>query len=888
MYTYCRKMGNRIFLREESGDPQTITKFSCDVYYPLTDESEAKYHSIYGKPLYKESFPSLKEAHDNLTEIENHITVYGAKNFGYQYIRDKFLGKTPITPDMIYIANIDIETARDNKGYSPAKIARCPITAITLHNIAEDMYTVWGYHADGYIPTKNNVRYISCSSEIDMLYKFVGFISCNYPHIITGWNSNLYDIPYIVNRINRMFNDDGITSAKLSPYGQVYAKDVKTAYGKHQQTYDIVGISCIDYMDLFKKFTYKKPENYKLDTVAHMILGDRKVDYSEYKNLQELYVKNFKKFIDYNIKDVNIVTRLDEKLNLFNLVLSLAYKVGVNFADVVSPVTTWDIFIYNAIMDKNMIPPIKMDDAEAGKYIGAFVKEPIIGMYKWLISCDLNSLYPHIQMGYNISPEKRVSEKNLPQALLDIKNKLIEETELSFTPFIEKRHSFNVFDAIDDILDDDFEYNYGEESEGSPEVLNGIQHLLDESIDLSILDEYNVCITPNGQFYRRDEDGFIPVILSGLYNERKAVKKSMIDDKKSMERDSSLNLTNTIAVKDTLQMALKILMNSEYGALGNQYFRYFDLRNAEAVTSSGQLAILWVQKHLNIFFNRILKTEGIDYVVYADTDSVYLNLEPIVEKFITDTDKNKIVDILDGWAKKVLQPEINNIYSRLAKYTNAHREKMVMAREVIADRGFWTGKKRYALNVYDNEGVRYAKPKTKIMGLECVRSSTPEFCRTYIKESIVKILTGEERTVQKYIDETKDLFMEQPPEDISFPRGVNDMEKWTSEKGLPLKGCPIAVKGAIIYNLFLKNNELTDEEIQSGDKIKFTYLKQPNIFRSPVLSYPPAMASLVYENLSKYIDREKQWNGTFYDPVNKIMKTVGWNGTKVNSIFDFC
>jgi DNA polymerase elongation subunit (family B) len=497
-------------------------------------------------------------------------------------------------------------------------------------------------------------------------------------------------------------------------------------------------------------------------------------------------------------------------------------------------------------MDQGIVPSCEIPNNESGKYVGAYVKEPIPGMYKWVVSCDLNSLYPHLQMGINISPEKRVPDSKLPDELKEIRNLL------SVTTY-------------------------------------GIDRLLDEEIDTSVLKKYNVTISPNGQFYRRDSDGFIPIILEGLYAERKAVKRSMLDDKQKMEDDPTSDLTNQIAAKNTLQMALKILMNSEYGAMGNQYFRYFDLRNAEAVTSSGQLAIRWVAKHLNIFLNNILQTENADYVIAIDTDSVYLNLEYLVEKFISkDLDTMKTVDILDGWASKVLEPEIERIYDRLANYINAHKQKMVMAREVIADKGFWTGKKRYALNVYDNEGVRYHDPKTKIMGLECVRSSVPEFCRNHIKKTIVKILSEDEESVQEFIVQVKDKFMEQPPEEISFPRGTNNIEKWIDDDGSIKKGCPVHVRGCIVYNNFLDKIGSVDEHIQSGDKIKFCNLQQPNIFRSHVVAYPPAVNKRIYEEMLDCINYEQQWIGTFYKPVEAIMECVGWTGEKIVRIDDFC
>ncbi len=843
MYTYCKKYGNKILLREHGGEVRTITKHSWDVY---VEDQEGKYNSIYGKPLRKESYPTVKKATDAVTDLEKYLNVYGAKNFGYQYIRDTYLRSVPITPDDLYIANIDIETGRDDKGYSSPKEARCPVTSITLLDVIANQYIVWGYHPDGYTPKADNVRYVNCYDEVDLLTKFIRFISLRHPDIITGWNVEQYDITYIYNRTMNIIEDAEDFLASMSPFGIVNEREAHDGFGHVNQVYDIIGVSVLDYLALFKKFTYTTPENYKLDTVAHLILGDSKIDYSEYANLQDLYDRNYEMFIDYNIKDVEIVTRLDNKLKLFDLILSVAYKAGINYNDVVSPVTTWDVLIYNAVMDKGIVPPAEMPNAEDGQYVGAYVKEPVPGMYKWIVSCDLNSLYPHLQMGINISPEKRVSDSKLPKELEDIR------------------------------------YDLGN-------TIDGIDALLNEEIDTSALRKYDVSLAPNGQFYKRDSDGFIPIILEGLYNERKAVKRSMLDDKQKMEDDPTLDLSDQISQKNTLQMALKILMNSEYGAMANKYFRYFDLRNAEGVTSSGQLAIMWVAKHLNIFLNRILKTKNGDYVVAIDTDSVYLNLDPLVQKFVKrDTTTERIVDVLDGWAKEILQPEINRIYDNLATYVNAHKQKMVMAREVIADKAFWTGKKRYALNVHDSEGVRYAKPKTKIMGLECVRSSVPEFCRDHIKSAIIKVLSDEEADVQEFIISIRDDFDEQPPEEISFPRGTNNIEKWVDDDGMPKKGCPIHVRGCIVYNKYLDDHDLTDEKIQSGDKIKFCNLKQPNIFRSHVVAYPPAMNPKAYEEMVDCIDYEAQWEGTFFKPVNVIMECVGWSGERVNKISEIC
>jgi DNA polymerase elongation subunit (family B) len=815
------------------------------VFLPSPD---GEYTSIYGEPLKRNTYHSVKSARDKIDDLGNYgIPLFGAKSFDYQYIRDKYIKPSvePIHPKNLYIANIDIETGRDENGYSPPSEARCPITAITMQDISAGIYYVFGWKPDNYNPKDKNVYYLHANSERDMLLKFVSFFSHRYPDIITGWNCDAYDIPYIVNRITRTMGELGDELVQqLSPFGRIYDSVKKDDFGNEVNKFTIVGISILDYLDLFKKFTYITPENYKLDTIAHLILGEQKIDYSEYGNLQNLFDDNYELFIDYNIKDVNLVARLDKKLKLFDLVLSVAYKAGINYNDVVSPVTTWDVLIYNAIMDQGMVPPISMPDTNDTAYIGAYVKEPIPKRYKWIISCDLNSLYPHLQMGINISPEKKLKDDEIPPELWEIRKKLNDP-------------------------------------------LTGIEKLLNEEIDTEPLRKYNVTVSPNGNFYRRDSDGFIPVILEGLYSERKAVKGSMLEDKKKMEANPDLDLTNQIAAKNTLQMALKILMNSEYGALANKFFRYFDITNAEAVTSSGQLAILWVAKHLNIFLNKLLGTTDEDYVIAIDTDSVYLNLEMLVEKFIGDAPKEKIVDILDKWANDILEPEIERIYKMLANYINSYKQKMVMKREVIADNGFWTGKKRYALNVYDSEGVRFAEPKVKIMGLECVRSSVPEFARNKIKDAITMILRNTEEETQEFIRKTEEEFFQQSPEEISFPRGTNNIEKW--RKGNEIKkGCPIHVRGCIVYNQYLDEIKSVDERIQSGDKIKFCYLRQPNLFRSSVISYPPVVNPEIYNEIKEMIDYEKQWEGTFYKPVQAMMQIVGWNAQKVIKIEDFC
>lgn len=848
MYTYCKQYGNKILLRDHKTGIQSIKDHEWELFFQLDKENEDEYtgyKSLYGKKLKRFVYKSIRDAKADIFDSQERMHIYGAKNFAYQYISDIYYGKDVITPELLYIANIDIETGRDEFGYSSATEARCPIISITIENISDGIFYVFGYHSDGYTPKKDNVKYFSFKNETDMLLGFISFFSKKYPDIITGWNVKLYDIPYIVNRVSRIFGENSIAHInRLSPFGIVNEANEKTSYGKILQCYDIIGINTLDYLSLFKKFTYITPENYKLDTVAELLLGKRKVDYSGYKHLQDLYEKNYELFIDYNIGDVFLVHEFDKKLHLFDLVLSVAYKAGINYSDVLSPVTTWDILIYNVIRPMKLIPPHDIIETEKKEqYMGAYVKDPKPSFYKWIISCDLNSLYPHLQMGINISPELRVPDDKLPKELEEIRKSLGSSSD-------------------------------------------GVERLLDESIDLSALKKYNVTISPNGQFYRSDRDGIIPTILEELYAERKKVKKEMLELKQVMENEGkSTELENVIATKNTMQMALKILMNSEYGALGNKYFRYFDVRNAEAVTSSGQLAIKWVAKHLNIFLNNMLKTKDVDYVIAIDTDSVYLHLDYLVKKFIPNSlDNEKIVNILSRWSSDILEPEIDRIYKELADYINSHKQKMVMKREVIASTGFWTGKKRYALNVHDSEGVRYAKPKPKIMGLESVRSTIPKICRDAIKDCIVIMLNDDEKTLHKFIIDFNDKFLRQEPEMISFTSGTNEIDKWIINGNGIKKGCPIHIRGCIVYNAFLDSITSTDERIQEGDKIKFCRLLTPNKLKSYVVSYPPIPNECIYDEIKTYIDKESQWQGSFFKPVESMAKVIGWNATPINRI----
>ena len=615
---------------------------------------------------------------------------------------------------------------------------------------------------------------------------------------------------------------------RLSPWGLVTEREIFVA-GRKQLFYDIGGVCQLDYLNLYKKFTYKAQESYRLDHIANVELGQKKLDHSEFDTFKDFYTNGWQKFVEYNIIDVELVDRLEDKMKLIELALTMAYDAKVNYNDVFFQVRMWDSIIYNDLKKRNIVIPPKKGSVKDEKYAGAYVKEPIPGRYDWVVSFDLNSLYPHLIMQYNISPET----------------------------LIEQRHPSATVDRF-----------------------------LNQEISLEMYADNAVCA--NGAMYRKDKRGFLPVLMERIYNERKVYKKKMLAAKQQYEKTPTKELEKEIARCNNVQMAKKIQLNSAYGAIGNQYFRYYKLANAEAITLSGQVSIRWIERKLNGYLNKLLKTEDKDYVIASDTDSVYLCLDALVSKVYGDApEKSKVVNFLDKACQTQIEPFIEKSYQELADYLNAYDQKMQMKRENIADRGIWTAKKRYILNVWDSEGVRYEEPKLKVMGIESVKSSTPAPCRSMLKDAFKIIMTRTEDEVISYIDECRKKFKSLPPEEISFPRSVSDVEKFRDRSTIYRKGTPIHVRGALLFNHYIKERKLTNKYslIQNGEKIKFCYLKIPNTIHENVFSFIQEFPREL--DLIKYVDYDLQFDKSFVEPLKAILDAIGWSVEKTVSLEDF-
>jgi len=818
-YTNVVCLGDYIFERGiENGLPFEDKKvFKPTLYIPTTSKTE--WRTLDDKPVAPIQWGTIKETRASLKKYEGveNMALYGHTNFNYSYIGETYPDTIDYNLEYMKIMYIDIEVGSEH-GFPDPEIASEEVTAITT-KMGDDIQ-VWG--CGEFRNDQENITYNKCGDERQLLEEFVMYWQRNCPHVISGWNTKTFDTPYLVNRIRNILNESWVK--KLSPWGFVKEQKIFGMGGRELQSYEIYGVSELDYMESYKKFTFKNHESYRLDHIANVELGQKKLDYSEVATLHELYKTDYQKFIEYNIQDVMLVDRLEKKMKLLELIISLAFLSKCNFIDVFAQTRMWDCIIYNHLLKEKVVIPQKKRARKGDMYEGAYVKAPQKGRHNWIVSFDLNSLYPHLIMQYNISPETILSTW---------------QDEMT------------------------------------------VNELLNKNFDTSIWKEKNITVTPNGSIYRRDKYGFLPNLMESMYNDRVKYKKKMLEEQKKGSNADP----NKLSQYYNYQQNLKIALNSAYGAMGNQWFRFYDERNAEAVTAAGQLSIQWAEKAVNNYLNKTLGTEDVDYIIAMDTDSLYVCLDSLVSR-IGITDKEKIIGFLDKACARI-EEVIEKSYNELADYMNAYQQKMVMKREVIADTGIWTAKKHYILNVHDSEGVRYEEPKLKIVGIEAVKSSTPFACRESLKEIFNIILSGTEDDVISYIEKFKEKFIGLDMEEIAFPRSVNGLKKYKDPATIYRKSTPIHVKGSLIYNHILRTKKLTKkyQYIKEGEKVKFSYLKDPNPTGDKVISITNSLPREF--ELEKYIDYDTQFEKAFLEPLKGVLDVIGWETERKSSLDNF-
>jgi DNA polymerase elongation subunit (family B) len=840
-YTSVERYGKNILWRGyENGKRFSYRVPFKPTLYLHTPKKGGDFKSLIGgKSLHPQKFGEMREAKNFIEEYKGvaGFEVFGSTNFVTQFIQEHYPEEVRFNIADVNIVSFDIEVdIRD--GFADIEQANNEITSIAYKSSKSKKYFLLG--RKDYDKTKtitgidpDNIVFAKFDTEAQLLQGFIKLWTADYPDIVTGWNVEYFDIQYIVTRIIRLLGEE--SAKKLSPWKSIDQKR-REIFGKVQATYKISGMSVIDYMDAFKKFGYKygPQESYKLDHIAHVILGEKKLDYSEYGSLTALYDENPQLYLDYNLKDTHLIQRMEEETSLLALVMTVAYGGGVNYNDAFGTVGIWESTIYRRLIADKVVPPIKDSPGQRmGELVGGYVKDPKPGMYPWVVSFDLNSLYPHLMLQYNMSPETYLPNER-------------------------------------EVVTQDM-------------VLNG------EFKNTNT----NMSVAANGVCFRNDKVGIIPSIIDEYYNNRSVIKKQMIAVEQQFEVETDpvekKRLKREMNQLHNSQMSIKIAMNSLYGATANIYFLYYINEMAEAITTSGQLSIRYAQKSVNDYLNKILNTKDKDYIVYIDTDSIYVNFGPFIKEVFgtVDIDRKQGEEFLDKVCSTKIEQIIEQGYEKLGNDMGAYRNAMVMKREKITDRSIFIAKKRYILNALNSEGVHYEEPKVSVTGLESVRSSTPEVCREKMKQIFKVILSGDETETQQFIAKFRDEFRSLPPEDIAKTSGTDNINKYMSKETLYRKGCPMHVRGCILYNHFLTQKKLDKkyEKVQSGDKIKFIYLKVPNPIRENMISFPGVLPKEL--GLDKYIDYDTQFDKVFLGPVENIIEPLGWKSEKVNTIEDF-
>lgn len=822
-YTNIQTKGSQILLRGvRDGTRFKVSRrdFSPELFIPTRDK-QSEYTGIYGQPMERVEFRNMWEGRQYIRQykdVEN-FSIHGNDNFITQ-----FAGKehpSNITFDMkhICVATIDIEVGSEN-GFPSPEIAKEEVISIAIHDTLSDKTHVF---ACGEFDNQDDtVVYHRCDDEKDLLSRYMRHWSKLSPDIVTGWYIRGFDIPYLIRRLDRVFGEDA--HRHMSPWKFVREKNV-IINNESGTSHEISGVALLDYIDLYKKYSTpvqgRKP-SYALDFIAHAEGVGQKLDYSEHESLHRLYKEDYDKFIRYNVQDVTLVRKLDEKLGYINLQVTMAYQAKINYEDVYSPKKLWDAIIYNYLRPKNVIIPPEPKNPDGVGIKGGYVKPTINGMHKWVVSFDVTSLYPSIISSLNLSVET-IHEKHLTV-----------------------------------------------HAEPTLMLANGV--------DTDTAKTLNATFAANGMMYDKSRRGYLPALIDELFDRRAEIKRDIKSGKFSAEE--------VIRMKGDEQ-GIKLAMNSLYGLLLMKYFRYYNPDNGSAVTQSGQFIIQKTYQELNKYLNKVVGTEDHDFVIAGDTDSGIFCLDPVVKKFFgdKDVDEDKIVHFLDELCRRKLEPKIVEIFDDVADTMNFYKNRLSMKRECICNKAVWTGKKRYIMSVMDDEGKRNDPPELKIKGVEIVRSSTPPICVDWMKEAVdIIMISDTKREVSKFISQKKKEFMKLPAEEVSKPSTANNLTKYSDHVNIYGFKCPAHVKGALLYNHYIRSMGLEKQYriINEGDKIKFTYLREPNPIRDSVIAFPTSLPDEL--GLAEFIDYETQFEKNFLKPLNSLLTEIGWEYTTTKSI----
>ena len=825
-YTNVINRGKNIYVRgwAEGKRWAEVIPYKPNLYIDNKKNTPSNYVDMFhGKSLAQVNFDDVYEAKDFIKQYDglNDFHIYGSTDWVGQYIYDAFPNEIHSDLNRINVLFMDIEV--DSKGgFASINSAENEVISVTL--CSKGKYYVLGL-VDFKVPEGKSVQYHKCNSERELLAIFLQVWEKADPDVVTGWNTNGYDLPYLINRISRVFGEE--ECKKLSPWRKMpVLKDAIGKAGRKIVKPYIDGIACLDYFDLYTngKFVQSQREEYTLDYISRYELGSEKTDYSQYGSLAKFYEQNPQLFIEYNIHDVELVVALDAKLKFLELVYSMAYDAKVNYQDTLGSVAIWENIIRNHQLSKGIIIPLKKDVGEKNaQIVGAYVKNPNPGMYHWVVSFDASSLYPSLIRQLNISPE----------------------------------------------------------------TLQGIKYSVDmANLDglgwdkaLSLAKEKNWTIASNGVAFDKTKSGCFPELMHAYYQKKNDASKLQIELEKELQlKPNDKELEAKIRNLKSKVFATKILLNSMFGATSNPYFQFYDDRIAEAITTSGQTLIQTAAKRVNAQFCKIMKNNR-DYIIASDTDSIIVDCSALIE--IAKQNGGSVEEItkfLDKLCQVKLNPLLDEIMDEIVSKTNAREKVVLMVREAICDTVVWVAAKNYMMRIWNNKGVTYTKPKYKIMGLEAVRSSTPTACRKALKHAIELILDENQQGILDHIDQFRKEFESSEYPDISKNISVRFGSPVVTQQ----------IRAATVYNNALKERNLQSlySLITHGSKIRLLQLKKPNPLGSDIIGFPEGRLPKEF-GIDAYIDKDGMFEKTFMTPLEKMVKAGGMSIKQEDSLTAF-
>ena len=832
----------RLFTWDKSGKRIAIDS-TFHPYIFLESNNAHDAISIFNTKLKKKVFKNQFEKSKFLNDSNTH-RIFENLSPGQQFLIDNFW-EVNETPDFaqfpLKLFFLDIETYSVDD-FPNIEKADHPVNIITIYDTLKKKYVTWG--TKPYHQIIEDQVYYYCKSEREMFEKFIKHVESDYPDVILGWNSVLFDLPYLINRIRVLFDD--ATVARLSPMQRVHSRTLRGQFGKEQTRWYIDGISCLDYLDIYKRFCMVLRENYKLDNIAKIELGEQKVDYGE-TNLSSLADKDWNLFVEYNIQDVRLLVKLEEKLQYFQLLRMLSYT---GLTSMEAAMGSMSVIIgacaIRARYRNKKIPTFIRGEDDGKQNEGAYVSEPKRGFQKNVVSFDANSLYPSVMITLNLSPETKMgvieSQTKEDVTIRDVNNNIVTLPVAKFATLVQQ-----------------------------------------EKLSLS---KAKVLFT-------QKHKGIIPEMVDQYYKYRVQVRRDLKKAKKLLSNTSKgtveyQKLKDEINVLNIKQHTIKIFINTVYGALGNKVFPLGDDDLARSITLTGQAVI---KQGNAILTNYIKEKAGLTDedikadipIIYNDTDSVYVTLHSLIErghlKFLDSNGK-----ITPEFYKEVenIENYLNtHIKTWCEKALNSQDSRIVFKREAICDVGVFLQKKRYVIRILDEEGI--PTDKFKYTGVEIARTTMPAPIKPLAKKIVeTMLLTQNQQKTGEVISETYDLFKTLPVGDISFVTGLKGYEKYSHrcDGFKTVKSMPLHVKAAYMHNLLLEifGIDKKYEKIGSGDKIRYFYVKQPNKYNISAIAYKyyyPEEFAKVFEP-----DHELMFDKIIYSAVERFYEAVSWTPKK--------